>query len=226
MENAASSNTATEPSGKTAIFSIVCGAHFLNHFQSSMLGVLYPLMMRDLGIGFVAIGAITAVYGFVGNFLQAFYGFIVPYVRRGVILGRRQHSAWHLRRRHRLRLQLPLYNVHPRSRRRRHQSAASGRLDGAGVLFWQSARPRLGVSLHCRQSRQSGRADRRRGAGGSHRLARDLLDRRHSQHTHGHRLSGSARHDQAEPGANPKIEASARWVGTLTSAVSRTKTSC
>ena len=67
--------------------SIVCGAHFLNHFQSSMLGVLCPLMMRDLGIGFVAIGAITAVYGFVGNFLQAFFGFIVPYVRRGVLLG-------------------------------------------------------------------------------------------------------------------------------------------
>ena len=52
-----------------------------------MLGVLYPLMMRDLGIGFVAIGAITAVYGFVGNFLQAFYGFVVPYLRRGIILG-------------------------------------------------------------------------------------------------------------------------------------------
>jgi FSR family fosmidomycin resistance protein-like MFS transporter len=77
----------TEPSGKRAIFSIVCGAHFLNHFQSSMLGVLYPLMMRDLGIGFFAIGAITAVYGFVGNFLQAFYGFVVPYLRRGIILG-------------------------------------------------------------------------------------------------------------------------------------------
>src|SRR4249920_2651138 len=76
-----------EPAGKTAIFSIVCGAHFLNHFQSSMMGVLYPLMMRELGIGFVAIGAITAVYGFVGNLLQAFYGFVVPYVRRGVILG-------------------------------------------------------------------------------------------------------------------------------------------
>jgi FSR family fosmidomycin resistance protein-like MFS transporter len=76
-----------EPNDKRAIFGIVCGAHFLNHFQSSMLGVLYPLMMRDLSIGFVAIGAITAIYGFVGNFLQAFYGFIVPYVRRGVILG-------------------------------------------------------------------------------------------------------------------------------------------
>lgn len=87
MQSTVQTLAETEPSGKRAIFSIVCGAHFLNHFQSSMLGVLYPLMMRDLGIGFVAIGAITAVYGFVGNFLQAFYGFIVPYVRRGVILG-------------------------------------------------------------------------------------------------------------------------------------------
>ena len=188
MENA-TEETATEPTGKTAIFSIVCGAHFLNHFQSSMLGVLYPLMMRDLGIGFVAIGAITAVYGFVGNFLQAFYGFIVPYVRRGVILGRRQHLAWHLGRRHRLRLQLPLYYVHAGARRRRHQPAASGGLDGAGFLFWQSARPRPGISLHSSQSRQSGRTDLRRRAGGSYRLARDLLDRRYSQHTHGLRLS-------------------------------------
>jgi FSR family fosmidomycin resistance protein-like MFS transporter len=87
MLSEAQNISATEPSGKRAIFSIVCGAHFLNHFQSSMLGVLYPLMMRDLGIGFVAIGAITAVYGFVGNFLQAFYGFVVPYLRRGIILG-------------------------------------------------------------------------------------------------------------------------------------------
>ena len=87
MQSTTEEASGTEPSGKTAIFSIVCGAHFLNHFQSSMLGVLYPLMMRDLGIGFVAIGAITAVYGFVGNFLQAFFGFIVPYVRRGIILG-------------------------------------------------------------------------------------------------------------------------------------------
>ena len=70
MENIPDSTPATEPSGKTAISPIVCGAYFLNHFQSSMLGVLYPLIMRDLAIGFVAIGAITAVYGFVGKFLS------------------------------------------------------------------------------------------------------------------------------------------------------------
>jgi FSR family fosmidomycin resistance protein-like MFS transporter len=87
MQAIAQPTSVEASSSRTAVFSVVCGAHFLNHFQSSMLGVLYPLMMRDLGIGFVAIGAITAVYGFVGNFLQAFYGFIVPYVRRGIILG-------------------------------------------------------------------------------------------------------------------------------------------
>jgi len=87
VESAETISSNDEPAGKRAIFTLVCGEHFLNHFQSSMLGVLYPVMMRELGIGFVAIGAITAVYGFVGNFLQAFFGFIVPYVRRGVILG-------------------------------------------------------------------------------------------------------------------------------------------
>jgi hypothetical protein len=32
---------ADESSSRTAIFSIVCGAHFVNHFQSAMLGVIY-----------------------------------------------------------------------------------------------------------------------------------------------------------------------------------------
>jgi len=32
---------------RSAIFSIVCGAHFVNHFQSAMLGVIYPLMMKS-----------------------------------------------------------------------------------------------------------------------------------------------------------------------------------
>jgi MFS transporter, FSR family, fosmidomycin resistance protein len=69
------------------IFGIVCGAHFLNHFQSSMISVIYPLMMKDLGIGLVAIGSITAAYGMVSNVAQALYGFVVPYIRRAVILG-------------------------------------------------------------------------------------------------------------------------------------------
>jgi MFS family permease len=72
---------------RRAIFGIVCGTHFINHFQSAMLGVIYPLMMRDLGIGLVAIASIAATYNTFSSIFQALYGFIVPHVRRGVILG-------------------------------------------------------------------------------------------------------------------------------------------
>ncbi len=72
---------------RTAIFSIVCGAHFVNHFQSAMLGVIYPLMMKELGMTYIAIASLAAVYNTLGSVFQAAYGLVVPYVRRGVILG-------------------------------------------------------------------------------------------------------------------------------------------
>src|SRR5499433_2657477 len=73
--------------GRKAVFGIVCGTHFVNHFQSAMLGVIYPLMMKDLGMGYLAIASLATVYNTLGSVFQALYGFIVPYVRRGVILG-------------------------------------------------------------------------------------------------------------------------------------------
>ena len=73
--------------GRKAAFGIVCGTHFVNHFQSAMLGVIYPLMMKDLGIGYLAIASLATVYNTLGSVFQAVYGFVVPYVRRGVILG-------------------------------------------------------------------------------------------------------------------------------------------
>ncbi|HEX9145135.1 MAG TPA: hypothetical protein VGA09_12740, partial [Candidatus Binatia bacterium] len=76
-----------ESSERTAIFSIVCGAHFINHFQSTMLGVIYPLMMKELGMSYLAIASLAAVYNTLGSVFQSLYGFVVPYVRRGVILG-------------------------------------------------------------------------------------------------------------------------------------------
>ena len=76
-----------ESSNRTAIFSIVCSAHFINHFQSAMLGVIYPLMMKELGMTLLAIASLAAVYNTLGSVFQAAYGFVVPYVRRGVILG-------------------------------------------------------------------------------------------------------------------------------------------
>ena len=52
-----------------------------------MLGVIYPLMMKELGMGYMAIASLAAVYNTLGSVFQAGYGFVVPYVRRGVILG-------------------------------------------------------------------------------------------------------------------------------------------
>ena len=52
-----------------------------------MVSVLFPLMMKDLGFGYLELGLITTLRGFVGNFLQAIYGFIVPYIKRAIILG-------------------------------------------------------------------------------------------------------------------------------------------
>src|SRR5207249_11741184 len=72
--------------GGKAIFGIVCGAHFINHLQSAMLGVIYPLMMKELVMGYMAIASLAAVYNTLGNVFQSLYGFIVPYGRRQVIL--------------------------------------------------------------------------------------------------------------------------------------------
>ena len=72
---------------RRTIFGIVCSAHFINHFQSAMLGVIYPLMMKELGMSYLAIASLASVYNTLGSILQASYGFVVPYLRRGVILG-------------------------------------------------------------------------------------------------------------------------------------------
>ena len=72
---------------RQTIFGIVCSAHFINHFQSAMLGVIYPMMMKELGMSYLAIASLASVYNTLGSILQASYGFIVPYFRRGVILG-------------------------------------------------------------------------------------------------------------------------------------------
>jgi len=44
-------------------------------------------MMKELGMSYIAIASLAAVYNTLGSVFQAAYGFVVPYVRRGVILG-------------------------------------------------------------------------------------------------------------------------------------------
>lgn len=83
MSDAVTKNSAE----RKVMFGIVCGSHLLNHFQSSMVAVLYPLMMKDLGFGYVEIGFIAAAYSSIGQLLQGLYGFVVPRIKRAVILG-------------------------------------------------------------------------------------------------------------------------------------------
>src|SRR5262249_33465011 len=78
MITGVASATARSSSGRTAIFGIVCGAHFINHFQSAMLGVIYPLMMKELGMGYMALASLAAVYNTLGSAFQGLYGFVVP----------------------------------------------------------------------------------------------------------------------------------------------------
>jgi len=80
-------STLSGTASRRTIFGIVCSAHFINHFQSAMLGVIYPLMMKELGMSYLAIASLASVYNTLGSILQASYGFLVPYLRRGVILG-------------------------------------------------------------------------------------------------------------------------------------------
>ena len=88
MRDTTASETTPEISlDRKAIFGVVCGTHFLNHFQSTMLGVIYPTMMRELGIGLIAIGTLTAAYSTIGNIFQGLYGLIAPRVKRAAILG-------------------------------------------------------------------------------------------------------------------------------------------
>ncbi len=68
-----------ESSERAAIFSIVCGAHFINHFQSAMLGVVYPLMMKELGMTYLAIASLAAVYNTLGSFGPAFSVISISY---------------------------------------------------------------------------------------------------------------------------------------------------
>lgn len=72
---------------RQAICGIVCASHLANHFQMTMVSVLYPLMMRDLGFGYVELGFIATLRSVASQLLQALYGFMVPYVKRAVILG-------------------------------------------------------------------------------------------------------------------------------------------
>ena len=85
---------ATPPEAETAstakrnlIFGIVNLSHVLNHMESSMVAILYPVMMGELGFGYFAIGILQTIYQMTAMAFQVFYGFLVRFLPRALLLG-------------------------------------------------------------------------------------------------------------------------------------------
>lgn len=72
---------------KRFVLGLVSCSHTLNHIQSNITSVLFPVMMADLGFGFLQLGVLSAVHHFAAQGLQIVYGFAAAFMKRAVILG-------------------------------------------------------------------------------------------------------------------------------------------
>jgi MFS transporter, FSR family, fosmidomycin resistance protein len=62
-------------------------SHAVNHFQNQTVSTLYPVIMAELGFGYLELGTLTAVRTVFGNASQIIYGFLTPFAKRSHLLG-------------------------------------------------------------------------------------------------------------------------------------------
>jgi MFS family permease len=62
-------------------------SHAVNHFQNQTATTLYPVIMAELGFGYLELGTLTAVRTVFGNASQIVYGFLTPFAKRSHLLG-------------------------------------------------------------------------------------------------------------------------------------------
>lgn len=72
---------------RNLVLGIVNASHVFNHMQSSMVSVLYPVMMGDLGFGYFAIGLLQTIYQLTAMGFQVIYGLLVRFLPRSYLLG-------------------------------------------------------------------------------------------------------------------------------------------
>ena len=82
----APANGATAAQRRFALL-LVGSCHALNHLQYAITSVLFPVMMRDLGFGFLQLGFLAAVSNLIGQSLEVTYGFLAGFFKRTRILG-------------------------------------------------------------------------------------------------------------------------------------------
>ena len=120
-----------------------------------MLGVIYPLMMKEVGMSYFAIASLASVYNLSAASCRPSYGFIVPYLPRGVILGIGNCLLRTLGRRHGFRIDVQSFFHRALDWRHRLESAASGWIELACQPFCRRPWPRLGVSIDRRTDRRT-----------------------------------------------------------------------
>lgn len=86
---AAGNGSGEEPTGLNRSFTIgVIGtSHALNHLQSGLGAVLFPIMMTALGFDYFQLGLLSSAYQLSAQGMQAVYGILAQYYRRSVLLG-------------------------------------------------------------------------------------------------------------------------------------------
>jgi MFS family permease len=62
-------------------------SHAVNHFQNQTVSTLYPVIMAELGFGYLELGTLTAIRTVFGNASQIVYRFLTPFARRSHLLG-------------------------------------------------------------------------------------------------------------------------------------------
>lgn len=80
---------AGEPGGLNRSFTlgVIGTSHCLNHVQSGLGAVLFPVMMVEMGFDFFALGILSSMHQLSAQGMQAVYGLLAQYYRRSVLLG-------------------------------------------------------------------------------------------------------------------------------------------
>ena len=72
---------------RNSVLWLTNASHAVNHFQNSMLAVLYVVIMPELGFGYAELGVLIAIRSVLTGATQGLYGFATPFVRRTWLLG-------------------------------------------------------------------------------------------------------------------------------------------
>jgi MFS family permease len=73
--------------GSGAALTLISLAHSINHGQSALKPLVYPLVLRELGFGYAELGIMLGVASAVGGSLQFVAGALGRFIRRHLLLG-------------------------------------------------------------------------------------------------------------------------------------------